>query len=45
MIEVSKSLVAQGRRDQGNNVKAQEALLINGPSLVEEETPAGRLFA
>lgn len=29
---VSKALVAQGRRDKGNNVKAVEVLLINGPS-------------
>lgn len=36
-IVVSKALVAQGRRDKGNNVKAVECLLINGPSLVKGE--------
>lgn len=41
-IEVTKSLVNRVMRDRGPVIKAQEVLLINGPSLAVDEAP--RLF-
>lgn len=34
-LDVTKSLVNQGRRGKGGAVKAPEVLLMNGPSLVD----------
>lgn len=41
-IEVTKAMVNQGMRDKCGATKATEVLLLNGPSLVENEP--GRLF-
>lgn len=34
-VATTKSLVSSGRRDEGNDIKAPEVLLINGPSLTK----------